>query len=43
MALKIAHSAYVMETGAITLRGTGEELAKNDEIKAAYLGAKIKH
>ncbi len=42
MALKVAHSAYVMETGAITLSGTGEELANNDRIKAAYLGAKVK-
>ncbi|MCR4673830.1 MAG: ABC transporter ATP-binding protein [Lachnospiraceae bacterium] len=42
MALKVAHSAYVMETGAITLSGTGEELARNEKIKAAYLGAKVK-
>ena len=40
MALRIADSAYVMETGALTLSGTGEELLKNDAIKAAYLGAK---
>ncbi len=42
MALKVAHSAYVMETGAITLSGTGQELASNERIKAAYLGAKVK-
>ena len=38
MALKAAHRAYVMETGRITLSGTGKELAENEEIKAAYLG-----
>ncbi|MDD3367941.1 MAG: ABC transporter ATP-binding protein [Lachnospiraceae bacterium] len=40
MALRIAHSAYVMETGELTLSGTGAELLKNDAIKAAYLGGK---
>ena len=38
MALKAADRAYVMETGRITMSGTGEELLENDEIKAAYLG-----
>lgn len=38
MALQIAHRAYVMETGKITLSGTGEELLQSDEIKKAYLG-----
>lgn len=38
MALKAAHQAYVMETGQITLRGTGKELAENEQVKAAYLG-----
>lgn len=38
MALKAAHRAYVMETGCITLSGTGKELAENEEVKAAYLG-----
>lgn len=37
-ALEIAHRAYVLETGNITLSGTGEELAQSDEIKKAYLG-----
>lgn len=37
-ALKIADVGYIMETGRITLSGTGEELLKNDEIKKAYLG-----
>jgi branched-chain amino acid transport system ATP-binding protein len=38
MALEIAHRAYVLETGRITLSGTGAELAESDEIKRAYLG-----
>lgn len=38
MALKAAHRAYVMETGRITLSGTGKELSENEEVKAAYLG-----
>ena len=37
-ALKIADIGYVMETGRITLKGSGSELLKNDEIKKAYLG-----
>lgn len=38
MALKVAHKAYVMETGKITMEGTGAELLENEEIKEAYLG-----
>ena len=38
MALKAAHRAYVMETGRITLSGTGKELAENEEVREAYLG-----
>ena len=38
MALSVADRAYVIETGRITLSGTGEELAKSDEVKKAYLG-----
>ncbi len=37
-ALKIADRAYVLETGKITLSGTGEELSQSDEVKKAYLG-----
>lgn len=37
-ALKIADTGYVMETGEITLKGTGKELLSNDAIKKAYLG-----
>lgn len=38
MALKAANKGYVMETGRITLTGTGAELLENEEMKAAYLG-----
>ena len=38
MALKIADRAYVMQTGQITMSGSGRELAENEEVKAAYLG-----
>jgi len=38
MALKTADLGYVMETGRITLQGTGAELLTNDAVKAAYLG-----
>ena len=37
-ALQIADRAYVLETGSITLSGTGPELAKSDEVRKAYLG-----
>lgn len=40
MALKIADLAYVLETGKITMHGTGKELLENPDIKAAYLGKK---
>ncbi len=38
MALQTADSGYVLETGRITLSGTGEELLKNEAVQAAYLG-----
>ncbi len=37
-ALSIADRAYVMETGLITLSGTGAELAASEKVKEAYLG-----
>ena len=37
-ALQIADRAYVLETGNITLSGTGAELANSDEVRKAYLG-----
>lgn len=39
MALKIADVGYVLETGRITLTGSGEALLTNDAVRAAYLGA----
>lgn len=38
MALSIAHKAYVLETGRITLSGSARELAASEEIRKAYLG-----
>ena len=38
MALKTANTGYVLETGRITLAGTGRKLLANESVKAAYLG-----
>jgi len=38
MALSIAHRAYVLETGEVVLSGDATELAKNPEVRKAYLG-----
>lgn len=38
MALSIAHRAYVLETGRITLSGDAKELAASEAIQKAYLG-----
>ena len=40
MTLKVADYAYVLETGTLTLSGTGAELLTNEQVKAAYLGKK---
>ena len=37
-ALDIADRAYVLETGSVTLSGTGQELISNEQVRAAYLG-----
>lgn len=37
-ALEIAHRAYVMGTGRITIEGKAEELLHNDYVRASYLG-----
>ncbi len=37
-ALKIAHRAYVLETGRVVLEGDAKALADSEEIKMAYLG-----
>jgi len=38
MALSIAHRAYVLETGEVVLSGEAAELARNPEVRKAYLG-----
>jgi branched-chain amino acid transport system ATP-binding protein len=38
LALSIANTAYVLETGKIVLTGPAKELAQNEEVKQAYLG-----
>ena len=38
MALSIADRAYVLETGKISLSGTGRELAESESVRKAYLG-----
>ncbi|MBQ2657504.1 MAG: ABC transporter ATP-binding protein [Erysipelotrichaceae bacterium] len=38
MALGIANRAYVLESGKVSLSGTGEELLNSDSVKKAYLG-----
>ena len=38
MALSIADRAYVLETGKITLEGTGAQLASDPRVQKAYLG-----
>jgi branched-chain amino acid transport system ATP-binding protein len=37
-ALQLAHRAYVLETGAVAMRGTGKELLASPEVRKAYLG-----
>ena len=38
MALEIADRAYVLESGQVTLQGTGEQLGRDDSVRRAYLG-----
>ncbi len=38
MALEVADRAYVLESGVISLEGTGAELATDDSVRKAYLG-----
>jgi branched-chain amino acid transport system ATP-binding protein len=38
MALKVAHRGYVLETGRVLLRDDASALAKNEDVKRAYLG-----
>lgn len=41
VALKIADRGYVLETGNITIEGSGKELLENEDIKKAYLGESV--
>ena len=38
LALELAHRAYVMESGQISLSGSGRELLSNPAVREAYLG-----
>jgi len=38
MALQVANSAYVLESGRVVVEGAASELANSDEIRKAYLG-----
>jgi len=38
LALDMAHSAYLLETGRIVLSGSSEEVRNNDAVRQAYLG-----
>jgi len=38
VSLKIAHKAYVLENGRVTISGTGEALLHDDRVRQAYLG-----
>ena len=38
VALSLADRAYVLESGKVSLSGTGRELARDPEVKRAYLG-----
>ena len=40
-ALQVADYAYVLETGAIVLEGTGKEISENSAVRAAYLGESL--
>ncbi|MDP9394480.1 MAG: ABC transporter ATP-binding protein [Actinomycetota bacterium] len=40
-ALKVAERAYILETGQIVREGSGEELSRDESVKAAYLGGDV--
>ena len=42
LALSMADRAYVMESGAITLSGSADELLNDDRVREAYLGVDVK-
>jgi branched-chain amino acid transport system ATP-binding protein len=37
-ALRVAHYAYVLETGRVTAEGTGKMLLEDERVRKAYLG-----
>ncbi len=41
MALDVAESAYVLETGTVTLHGTAAELASSSDVQERYLGGSV--
>lgn len=38
LALKLAHWAYVLQTGLMVLEGKASDLMANEDVKKAYLG-----
>jgi branched-chain amino acid transport system ATP-binding protein len=38
VSLKISHRAYVLENGRVVMRGSGDELLRDDRVRQAYLG-----
>jgi branched-chain amino acid transport system ATP-binding protein len=38
MALELAHSVYLLETGRVVLSGSSEDLRRDDAVRRAYLG-----
>ncbi len=40
MGLDLAHRAYVLETGRVILSGASSDLARNEDVRRAYLGGK---
>lgn len=39
LALRLANTGYVLETGYIALQGEARDLINNDHVKSAYLGS----
>ena len=39
MALAVSDRAYVLETGTISMEGAASDLAEDDRVRKAYLGA----
>ena len=38
VSLKISDRAYVLENGRVVMRGSGDELLRDDRVRQAYLG-----